>query len=209
MNNESLGDFESFQDFDDTDKKIKHPVVTFFHLVFRFLAILVYIFGGFSSFIGCFVSVVLLLSLDFWTVKNITGRIMVGLRWWNYVDDNGESKWVFEAGVKNGDAAQRFSSTESKIFWTGLVTAPLLWVLLFLVAIFRFNFKWLVLVIIGVSLTGSNLFGYLRCKMGKTDLSGAASGVANSYMRKAMLDNLMGIFKSTPVNSNSSTNLTV
>jgi hypothetical protein len=27
----------------------------------------------------------------------ITGRLMVGLRWWNYVDDNGESHWVFEA----------------------------------------------------------------------------------------------------------------
>lgn len=209
MNNGNLGDFESFEDF-DSDKKIKHPVVTFFHLVFRFLAILVYIFGGFSSFIGCFVSVVLLLSLDFWTVKNITGRIMVGLRWWNYVDDNGDSQWVFEAGVRTGpEAAHRLSSTESKIFWMGLISAPLLWVLLFLVAIFRFNFKWLVLVIIGVSLTGSNLLGYLRCKMGKTDISGAASGVANSYMRKAMLDNLMGIFKSTPVNSTSTTNLTV
>jgi hypothetical protein len=27
----------------------------------------------------------------------ITGRLMVGLRWWNYVDDNGESHWIFEA----------------------------------------------------------------------------------------------------------------
>ena len=33
-----------------------------------------------DSFIGSFVTVTLLLSLDFWTVKNITGRIMVGLR---------------------------------------------------------------------------------------------------------------------------------
>ena len=103
MNNQNLGDFESFDGF-DSDKKIKHPVVTFFHIVFRLLAVIVYIFGGIfsSSFIGCFVGVVLLLSLDFWTVKNITGRIMVGLRWWNYVDETtGESKWVFEAGVQN------------------------------------------------------------------------------------------------------------
>lgn len=27
----------------------------------------------------------------------ITGRLMVGLRWWNHVDDNGVSHWVFEA----------------------------------------------------------------------------------------------------------------
>lgn len=50
-----------------------------------------------SGFIACFVTVVLLLSMDFWTVKNITGRLMVGLRWWNYVDDNGISHWVFES----------------------------------------------------------------------------------------------------------------
>jgi hypothetical protein len=33
-----------------------------------------------DNFIGNFVAITLLLSLDFWTVKNITGRIMVGLR---------------------------------------------------------------------------------------------------------------------------------
>jgi len=208
MNNQNLGDFESFDGF-DSDKKIKHPVVTFFHIVFRLLAVIVYIFGGIfsSSFIGCFVGVVLLLSLDFWTVKNITGRIMVGLRWWNYVDETtGESKWVFE--VSGDETQHKLSSTESKIFWTTLVAAPLLWVLLFLVAIFRFNFKWLILVIIGISLTGSNLFGYMRCKMGKTDLKDAASGVANSYMRQRVMDNIMGMFK-RPEPSTSQTNLTV
>lgn len=50
-----------------------------------------------ESFIASFVAVVLLLSMDFWTVKNITGRLMVGLRWWNYVDDDGKSHWVFES----------------------------------------------------------------------------------------------------------------
>lgn len=30
-------------------------------------------------------------------LQNITGRLMVGLRWWNQVDDDGRSHWVFEA----------------------------------------------------------------------------------------------------------------
>ena len=34
--------------------------------------------------------------MDFWTVKNITGRLLVGLRWWNHIDENGQSKWIFE-----------------------------------------------------------------------------------------------------------------
>ena len=37
--------------------------------------------GWFSdSFIGSFVLIILLLSLDFWTVKNVSGRILAGLR---------------------------------------------------------------------------------------------------------------------------------
>jgi hypothetical protein len=41
--------------------------------------------------------IVVLLSIDFWTVKNISGRLLVGLRWWNYVDEDGESRWIYES----------------------------------------------------------------------------------------------------------------
>lgn len=77
----------------------RHPYVTLFHFLFRGLAIVVYLLCGIfsNSFISSFVFVVLLLSADFWTVKNITGRLLVGLRWWNYVDDDGVSHWVFES----------------------------------------------------------------------------------------------------------------
>lgn len=73
--------------------------MTAFHIAFRTAALIVYILCGWfsDSFIASFVTVVLLLSLDFWTVKNVTGRLMVGLRWWNYVDDEGISHWVYES----------------------------------------------------------------------------------------------------------------
>lgn len=29
--------------------------------------------------------------------QNVTGRLMVGLRWWNQVDDDGRSHWKFES----------------------------------------------------------------------------------------------------------------
>lgn len=84
---------------DRAPRKYNRPYVTLFHLLFRCIAIAFYIFCGWfiDSFITSFVFVVLLLSADFWTVKNITGRLLVGLRWWNYVDDQGESHWVFES----------------------------------------------------------------------------------------------------------------
>lgn len=77
----------------------RHPYVTFFHLFFRGMVVVTYMLCGIfiNSFITSFVFVVLLLSADFWTVKNITGRLLVGLRWWNYIDDDGQSHWVYES----------------------------------------------------------------------------------------------------------------
>jgi len=204
-------DNSSFQDFgfDENSARIKHPIVTCFHLIFKTLALLVYLLCNFfsDSFIGNFVTVTLLLSLDFWTVKNITGRMMVGLRWWNYINDDGVSVWVFEA--RNGDAQQKISTTESRIFWAGLIFAPVMWVLFFFTAFFRFSFSWLILVAIGLTLSTSNLLGYLRCKMGKSDepVTNLVSGMANQYMQKRVMQNMMGMFKSTPAPQ--ATNLTV
>lgn len=94
----------------------RHPYVTFFHLFFRGAAIATYIFCGWfsDSFITSFVSVILLLSADFWTVKNITGRLMVGLRWWNHVDDDGVSHWIYES--KEVIAFQRRLGSSTLIF---------------------------------------------------------------------------------------------
>ena len=61
-------------------KQAHHPVAAFFHFAFKILAIFVYIFGGLVSlnFVLICVTTILLLAFDFWTVKNITGRLMVG-----------------------------------------------------------------------------------------------------------------------------------
>lgn len=49
-----------------------------------------------NNFVIIFVVTVLLAALDFWVVKNVSGRILVGLRWWNEINDLGESVWKFE-----------------------------------------------------------------------------------------------------------------
>ena len=50
-----------------------------------------------DHFIELFLTIILLLAFDFWTVKNVTGRLMVGLRWWNKVEEDGTSTWQFES----------------------------------------------------------------------------------------------------------------
>lgn len=43
-----------------------------------------------ESYLGTFVGTVLLISIDFWVTKNLTGRKLVGLRWWSQITDNDE-----------------------------------------------------------------------------------------------------------------------
>ena len=40
--------------------------------------------------------------MDFWTVKNVSGRLLVGLRWWNDVDEAGQNHWRFESFEARG-----------------------------------------------------------------------------------------------------------
>lgn len=56
-----------------------------------------FILGNFFSDVNTFIIVVLLSALDFWTVKNVTGRLLVGLRWWNDFDESGKEIWRFES----------------------------------------------------------------------------------------------------------------
>ena len=59
------------------------------HVVFKLAALLLYLLAV-HSFITTFILVTLLLSADFWAVKNICGRLLAGLRWWSIVDEEGE-----------------------------------------------------------------------------------------------------------------------
>ncbi|XP_040031893.2 Golgi apparatus membrane protein TVP23 homolog B isoform X1 [Gasterosteus aculeatus] len=189
-NDEDVSLFDAEEDAGKTPKKksIKHPLASFFHLFFRVSAVIVYLLCGVfsSSFIACMVTIILLLSCDFWTVKNITGRLMVGLRWWNQVDDDGRSHWVFEARKSAGK--QQASDSESRIFWIGLIVCPVLWVVFAFSTLFSLKIKWVPVVIMGVVLQGANLYGYVRCKVGgKTSLKNMATNYfGRQFLKQAM-----------------------
>ncbi|XKL63900.1 hypothetical protein PGB90_006264 [Kerria lacca] len=174
--------------------KLTHPYVTFFHLIFRIAALFIYLFGGWfsSSFIGSFVIIVLLLSCDFWAVKNITGRIMVGLRWWNYIDDEGKSHWVFES--RKGDAQNRINPSEARIFWLGLVGVSFMWTFFFVIALLKFSFKWLLMVCIALSLNYANLYGYIKCKFGQNSDNSTLGSNITSYFLKIISNKLQKLF---------------
>ncbi|CAM9211425.1 unnamed protein product, partial [Sphacelaria rigidula] len=54
-------------------------MTAFFHYIFKFLALFIYLMGGWvSSYsIMTYILCILFLAFDFWTVKNVSGRLMV------------------------------------------------------------------------------------------------------------------------------------
>jgi len=103
-----------------------------------------YLFGVLfiRNFVLVFILTLLLLSIDFYYLKNIAGRRLVGLRWWNEVNiSTGESHWVFESAP----AERQPNATDKRFFWLSMYVVPALWVGLAILAILRLqNFIWLV-----------------------------------------------------------------
>lgn len=82
-----------------------------------------------------FIITLLLLSADFYYLKNIAGRRLVGLRWWNEVNTStGDSHWVFESSDPN---VRTIKPTDKRFFWLSLYATPALWVGLAMFAILR------------------------------------------------------------------------
>jgi len=184
-------DFGAEAEAQTQSKKFRHPVVVTFHLAFRSLAFIIFLFGGqfsHSSFITPFVFIILFLCCDFWTVKNVSGRLLVGLRWWNYIDDQGKSHWIFEQAKSSGTSGtsgRKYRAHEVRLFWLSLVAFPLLWLLFFFICLF--NPRWLMVALLGLGMTGANLYGYLRCKFGA---HAKMRDVATKFVGQKLMENV-------------------
>ncbi len=118
-----------------------------------------YLFGVLfiRNFVLVFIFTLLLLSLDFYYLKNIAGRRLVGLRWWNEVNTStGDSHWVFESRdtartdggtAGTGVGGERQNKTDKRFFWLAIYVVPGLWVALAVLAVIRLQkVIWLVTV---------------------------------------------------------------
>ncbi|KAI9491066.1 hypothetical protein BDB00DRAFT_835026 [Zychaea mexicana] len=151
-----------------------HPIAAFFFLAFRLGALLMYLLGSLftDNFTLVFVITILLLAFDFWTVKNVSGRLLVGLRWWNEIQEDGSNRWVFESASPH----RKNNAADSRLFWSVLYATPVLWILLALTCIFTFKFSWLVIVVVAIALNVANVYGYTQCD--KDAKKKWASGIA-------------------------------
>ena len=111
-------------DFTNFLSHAHNPKIVFFTLFFKGLAIFFFLFLGIFGVSGSsiFIIVVLLNALDFWFVKNVSGRVLVGLRWWNEVKEDGSEVWMFES-----ENEKKATSIDTTIFWMSLYITPCFW----------------------------------------------------------------------------------
>jgi len=158
-----------------------------------------YLFGVLfiHNFVLVFILTLLLLSLDFYYLKNIAGRRLVGLRWWNEVNTStGDSHWVFESRdsqVNSGGWEQ--NKTDKRFFWLSMYVVPALWVGLAILAMVRLqNLIWLVTVVIALVLTITNTVAFSRCDKFSQASSFAGSALSGSGLARSLASNVMGRF---------------
>ncbi|WVW82560.1 hypothetical protein I302_104571 [Kwoniella bestiolae CBS 10118] len=157
-------------------KQSSHPLSLLFLYFFRSAAIAVYVLCGLftDNYVLSIVVVVVLLSLDFWNTRNVAGRTLVGLRYWNEVDEEGESSWVFESR----DPSRPANAIDAKMFWIALYAYPLGWLALLIVSLLKFNVSFLPIVLLALVFNLSNLLGFTYAD--RDAQQRWASGIASS-----------------------------
>ena len=185
----------SFTMLPDFIRGARHPKTCFFHVFFKALCLFTYFFGSWffparSATLLTYIFCILFLAFDFWTVKNVTGRLLVGLRWWSVpkVDPRtgeeipGADEWHFESleSIKQANSgAREFASQgfnlnlsggertidplDRNVFWFFLMTWPGVWALLLLYNMMLLKMSWVVFLVAAEVFACTNLYGFWMC----------------------------------------------
>lgn len=180
-------------------RQSSHPLCLVIYMILRVAPIFIYIFGGLfigfitkkNQFIVTFITIILLVCADFWNLKNIAGRLLVGLRWWNETipleghPGEFENVWVFELA----DPLRYINPIDSYIFWLLMYAVPAAWVVLAIMAVLKLEFLYLILVAVALSLSCTNCMAFTKC-----DKFGKANVVANNVMGSVFSQVSDGVF---------------
>ena len=136
-----------------------NPCIVLFTLLFKVLAILFFLIGGLLNSEALeFILVVILSAFDFWFVKNVSGRILVGLRWWNEIKEDGSEVCIYEKKKK-----KRATSIDTTIFWGSLYLTPIFWIVMTFIKLISVKIMYFLECLIAFILTFSNTVGYYKC----------------------------------------------
>ena len=151
---------EKENDITSAIKNSSNPKVAFTTILLKILALASFILLSlFTSNEAIVMLVVILLTAaDFWYTKNISGRILVGLKWYTYIDSaTGYEK--YGSYIKN----EKKTGSDPKIFWISLYASTGGWVFFFVWELIRLKFMWASISFIAAFINFTNTYGYMRC----------------------------------------------
>eukprot|EP01017_Pseudomicrothorax_dubius_P014357 TRINITY_DN1674_c0_g2_i1.p1 TRINITY_DN1674_c0_g2~~TRINITY_DN1674_c0_g2_i1.p1 ORF type:complete len:190 (-),score=59.93 TRINITY_DN1674_c0_g2_i1:148-717(-) len=145
------------QNFDFT--KAAHPKVCFFSILFKALSLFCYFMWKFTDSQFPLIMSIISAACDFWFNKNISGRILVGLRWKSEIQEDGEEKWIFEC---RSDESKN-NSVDTNIFWGSQILFTAIWIAFAIANIFGPDFFKIAINGFMIAMIGTNLFAYYKC----------------------------------------------
>lgn len=136
-----------------------HPLICIITILFKLSSLTCFILLSLlvDSTALIYLLVILLASFDFWMTKNVSGRKLVGLRWWNEVKEDGTEVWIFES--KN---EVKESNADTRIFWLCTYLSTAAWTIIFIWDIISFKWIWAIIALVCLVFSGTNLYGFLN-----------------------------------------------
>ena len=112
----------------------------------------------------CTLIILLCSAFDFWITKNITGRLLVSLRWWTQDTEMGKQRWIFECRKHETNT----SKVDSTFFWGSQFLATCFWLLFSFINVIYIDIYWLMVTGYSLLMTGTNLYAYYQCSRGES-----------------------------------------
>eukprot|EP00347_Sterkiella_histriomuscorum_P017759 403348106 len=167
-------------------KNASDPGICLLHLIFKLAALVSYLLLNLfiNNLVMVYICVIVSSAFDFYVVKNISGRVLVGLRWSQYVDEQGKEHWVF----LSSDQVQQNDKINSRVFWFSSYATPAIWGLLFVWSILSFSPTNAIICVIAYLMAFTNLMAYIKCeKSHKSKISGYLFDQAKSRLSFSQL----------------------
>ena len=168
-------------------KNSAHPFICLFTFIFKIAAFIIYIIiSFFTDQKGLiYLSVILLGSVDFWITKNVSGRFLVGLRWWNEVKKDGKEVWIFESKNEKTEA-----TVDKSVFWTSLYVNGGGWAILFLFKLITLSITNAIIAFTMLMFAGINLYGFFKCSKEQQGKLNKLGTKAVSNFAKKRIENI-------------------
>ena len=90
--------------------------------------------------------------------SNIFIRLLVGLRWWSHVKEDGKEDWIFES-LDNRNP----NKIDTRVFWGSQYAFGGAWILFGIASLLTLNISNLTVCVIGGGLSITNTMGYIKC----------------------------------------------